>query len=203
MVILTPNLLISVGTRDTYRHPQDPCKCLKIEKTHAHYSKRRKRFYDKNLSHNELDLKNYSILKPHLIKYIPYCEDTLVETNLGKAFCSELIVDQDQTPSECILDYLLSNTPIPDQILSQLTELLELIRQKSLFIFDLNPKNFLIKKSSHSQYHLKFIDFKSLNLNKSLIPMEKIPIFARGKLKRRIKRLKKWINHSENQEGQL
>ncbi len=172
-IILEKQLLISEGaTRRCYHHPHDENKCLKIAKTDSRV--------------NEQDLKAYLRVRPTLQHYIAQYDESLAETNLGKALASELIRDHDGSLSQSFAEYRRT-IGAPQFLTNQFTDFFEILRQNNLFFYDFNPKNFLIQKTTEG-IQLRYTDLKSLGRTRTLVALEHIPFFAKRKLKRRIKR---------------
>lgn len=168
--------LIGEGaTRRCYNHPEERNKCLKVMKR-------------TELNENVRDLAAYKRVVKQMQEFIPYYEPELIQTNMGLALVSELIIDLDDTPSKSYA-YYWTHKKIPPQIYSQLDSFFDAIQSNDFFFYDLNPKNFLIQQI-HNGHRLRYTDLKSLGHNRTLFSIEKIRCFARKKMHRRILRFK-------------
>ena len=182
VIILNDNLLINEGaTRKCYRHPLDSTKCLKVAKN--------------NSAVNEQDLQAYQRVQPLLRNHIAGYEDRLADTNLGKALVCELIRDDEGNPSASFAEYRRSNDSVEENLASQFAHFFDKISRENLFFYDLNPKNFIIQRTSEGT-RLIYTDLKSLGKTRTLVALEKIPFFAKTKLRRRISRFKRRFLHS-------
>ena len=180
---LDNSLLINEGaTRRCYRHPNDENKCLKIEKRHE--------------PTNGHDLESYNAVKSILSQYIAIYDEKLVDTNLGKALACEFIRDSDGQPAQSFADY--RQTRITNQqLIDQFLDLFDLLQKNGLFFYDFNPKNFIVQQTKNGE-HLKYTDLKSLGKTKTVLALERMPYFARKKLKRRIRRfIKRFLSPAE------
>ncbi len=175
-VHLDKSLLFSEGaTRKCYRHPDDDNLCLKIEKAPD--------------GTNQRDLSAYVRVRDILGSYIVDYGKSLLETNLGAALCCGLIRDHDGTLSQSFAEYRRAQS-VSDSLRNQFTDFFDILQQHDLFFYDLNPRNFMIQRSPDGE-HLKYTDLKSLGRTRTLFALERIPFFARHKLKRRIRRFEK------------
>jgi len=171
ILYLDDSLLIERGKkRLCYTHPHNTKKCLKVERG------------SKNLNQQDFAAfhKINSILESYIPKYFG-----MKQTSRGLALECELIVDDTGQPSKSLYYYL--NNDASCNVLHELDKFFDIILTHDIYLYDLNPKNFLIQDIQGIQ-KLKFIDLKNLNKSKSILPLEKYRFFARRKLKRRIKR---------------
>ena len=179
---LDDSLLFNEGaTRKCYLHPSDQGKCLKIEK--------------KADGTNRRDLESYHAVRAMLHRHIAAYDDELAETNMGKALVCELIIDSDGQPAQSFAEYRQTQDP-PQQLMDQFLRFFELLQKNDLFFYDFNPKNFMIQRTPDG-ICLKYTDLKSLGKTRTMIAVEKIPYFARRKLKRRVNRfIKRYLMQS-------
>lgn len=184
---LDNNLLLNEGaTRRCYYHPGDKQKCLKIEKGSE--------------STNQHDLESYRAVRNILHRHIAAYDDELAETNLGKALVCELIVDPNGQPAQSFAEFTQTQNP-PQQLMDQFIAFFDLLQKNDLFFYDFNPKNFMIQQTPDGVC-LKYTDLKSLEKTKTAFAIEKIPYFARRKLKRRVNRfIKRYLMQSAIKTG--
>ena len=172
ILYLDDSLLIERGKkRLCYTHPHNTKKCLKVERGL------------KNLNQQDFDAhqKIYTILESYIPKYFG-----MKQTSRGLALECELIVDDTGQPSKSLYYYYL-NDGISSDVLYELDKFFDTILTHDIYLYDLNPKNFLVQDIQGIQ-KLRFIDLKNLNKSNSILPLEKYRFFARRKLKRRIMR---------------
>ena len=179
---LNNDLLLNEGaTRRCYYHPDDKQKCLKIEKGFE--------------STNRHDLESYLAVRNILHRHIAAYDNELAETNLGKALVCELIVDDDGRPAQSFAEFRRVQNP-PPQLMEKFMEFFELLQKNDLFFYDFNPKNFMIQQTPDG-VRLKYTDLKSLGKTRTAFAIEKLPYFARRKLKRRVNRfIKRYLMQS-------
>ena len=189
MLYLDESMLLGEGaSRKCYSHPKDKKKCLKIEK--------------KSGTINRQDLESYHIVKSILNSYLAGYDDELVETNMGAALVCELIFDEDGQPSESFAEYKQTQKPSP-QLKDQFLHFFNLLQKNDLFFYDFNPKNFIVQKVPDG-VRLRYIDLKSFKKTRTAFAIEKIPYFAKRKLKRRIERfIKKYLTPPDTETSLL
>lgn len=171
---LDDSLLIETGKkRLCYIHPINNKACLKVE------------IGSENLNQRDLDAfrKIHHILESYIPKYYG-----IKQTSKGPALECELITDDTGQPSKSLYHYI--NNGMPEKVYHDLKKFFEIILHHNIYLYDLNPKNFLVQDNEGIQ-KLRFIDLKNLNKSNSIIPLEKYRFFAQRKLKRRIKRFNK------------
>ena len=174
MLIL--NKLIAEGAyRLCYEHPDHKEWCVRVPKKSGDYKVLK------------LELTNYHKVKKVLSKYITAYQEDLVETNYGLGLVSELLRDDNGKISEPIYEYMKN---MDEDLSVQLKDFFSILIYTQTFFFDFNLKNFIIQ-IKNGKKELKFIDLKSLNMNRSwsFLQLEHvIPALALWKMKRRMKR---------------
>lgn len=175
--------LISHGTvRACFYHPEDKNKCVKVV-LHKKYSYLLKKELDNNLLFQE----KLSLFVP---KYYQ-----LVDTNKGLGLETELIKDDHNQLSPRLVDYLKTKKTLSNELINQFETFFSLLLKHHLWFYDFNLENFLIKTINKKE-QLIFVDTKSYNRNNSwsFLKLEYIiPILAKIRMKRRIKRFYKRV----------
>ncbi|NLX24434.1 MAG: hypothetical protein GXY61_00520 [Lentisphaerae bacterium] len=182
MIHLDHSMIINEGaTRRCYRHPDDPGKCLKIEKRPG--------------AANANELQAYRAVQNLLSDYLAECEPELAVTSEGEALVCELVRDADGTISPSFSEFLLTEKT-DENLRRQFLEFFDLIVRHKLCFYDFNPKNFVIQHAEDG-FQLKYTDLKSFHKTKTAFALEKIPFFATLKLKRRSTRfIKRYLNQT-------
>ena len=174
VIYLNETFLIERGKkRLCYTHPLKDKVCLKVE------------IGSKNL--NQQDLDAFHKIHPLLGSYLPKYYG-IKKTSKGPALECELIIDDTGQPSKSLYHHL--NEGMPENVYHELDKFFEIILTQDIYLYDLNPKNFLVQ-NNHGKQKLRFIDLKNLNKSNSILSLEKYRFFAQRKLKRRIKRFNK------------
>lgn len=163
-------------------HPDDPDKCVKVAMWYRHIPQLKR------------DLDAYKAVKPILKDFLPMYEEEFVETNLGPGLVCEIIRDDNGEPSrmltECLPKGLCSK-----RTLAQLAIFAKLVVEHGIPFYDMNPNNFLVQIKNGKQ-RLLYIDLKYYNDYKPWVylHLEKvIPLLSRMIVKRRLKRLFRWV----------
>ena len=135
---LERSLLISEGAnRMCFRHPADSTKCIKIPKLGGHRAQALECQYYRRLASNDISWDQLS-------RY-----HGVVETNLGKGYVYDLILDFDETISLPISDYLCTE-PVNNidrrVIFDSLHTLKEYLLANIIIVRNLRPYNILYKR---------------------------------------------------------
>lgn len=171
---------ISKGaTRICFEHPNNKNLCIKIVS----------RFKEEGILHKEL--KAYNQIKYALGDYLTKYEDSLVDTNYGKAIICELLRDDDGKYSNTLNFYRNS---LDEEIISQLYHFAYKLIEYDIFFYDFNLNNFIVQ-IKQGKKKLYYIDIKSFNNYKPFIYLRLerfIPFIAKHIM---IKRLKRFFNN--------
>jgi hypothetical protein len=161
--------------RICYRHPVDPEKAVKIQKSEIVKQTRRElKFY------HWLQRRNMANFR-HLPRFYGQ-----VETNLGRGFVVDLISDYDGTVSRSLYWYFTEGYPIKE-FLPYLEELRQyLIENMIVFSVDMSRFNVLFNRISNREARLVVID--GLGNHSAINWPDSIPCFARNKIRRRWER---------------
>jgi hypothetical protein len=161
--------------RICYRHPVDPGKVVKIQKSEVVKQTRREiKFYQRLQRRN---MANFS----HLPRFYGQ-----VETNLGRGFVVDLVSDYDGTVSRSLYWYFKRGYPI-EEFMPYLEEFRRyLIENMIVFSVDMGRFNVLFNRISNSEARLVVID--GLGNHSAINWPDSIPCFARNKIRRRWER---------------
>ena len=191
---LEPVELVFQGrSRLVYIHPGDPTLLLKIERVYPllcapKVSLAWRSFFRKYLgfySTNRAELRAYLKTSSKLSNFIPTIRPDLVDTSLGKALVvSRIMNDGESAPS--LHQIIQSGSRIDSTTMDSVRAFFECCNRHEINLFDLNPANFLLR----SDKTVVFSDLKSLNVDRSLVPLSRISkSFAKMKRLRRQARL--------------
>ncbi len=176
MISLNNDLLVGIGgERSCYRHPSDPKKCIKVVHTTSSRTKAR--------IHRELYyLKKYRDLP---LTAIPEYFG-IVDTNLGKGYQFELILNYDGSVTEKLSEHVQkygTNKVLHGKII----ELYNAFRIAGAIVSDLHPGNIAFQKQQNNSSRLVIIDGFG---NSDFIKLcDFLPYFAQQKLMRKFNRL--------------
>ena len=182
-----------IGTgreRACYVHPEDPRLAIKIPT-------------GKEVSQTEREIKFYKGLKkrgitshPHLPRYHGLCE-----TSIGPGIVVDMIRNYDGEIARPLNWYLRQGVPIEelDPFLQELRE--SFLQDLIIFNHDLTIGNMLLQKASLGSARLIVID--GLGDTVAIDWLDRIPYFARQKIKRRWKRFFKRLYNSPEVRNQL
>jgi hypothetical protein len=193
MINLNDSLFIAEGShRAIYRHPDDSGKCLKIvkkgslekrRKKNKKWYKRLRRLSSFDETHKDIQAYRQFGSDTDKLKHIPRFYG-MVETSLGSAMLLDLITNEDGSPSKTLAYYLKSgeNRPLLEQALFILGE--DLIAS-SVIVRDFSAGDVMVRKNLDGSFMLFIVDGLG---GSELIPISKIPFFARRKAARRVDR---------------
>jgi hypothetical protein len=157
--------------RICYRHPADPGKVVKIQKSETRRELKVYRWLQRR------NMANFRCL-PRFYGQ--------VETNLGGGFVVDLISDYDGTVPESLYWYFTQGYPIKE-FLPYLEELRQyLIENMIVFSVDMSRFNVLFNRISNREARLVVID--GLGNHTAINWSDSIPCFARSKIRRRWER---------------
>ena len=194
MPSLAPVELVFQGrSRSVYIHPVDPTLLLKIERVYPLLSAPKislawRSFFRKYLgfySTNRAELTAYEKISSKLSYFIPTIRPELVETSLGQALVvSRIMNGGESAPS--LHQMMQSGSRIDPATMNSVRAFFECCNRHEINLFDLNPANFLLR----SDKTVVFSDLKSLNVDRSLIPLTRVSkSLAKAKRLRRQARL--------------
>ncbi len=140
--------LISWGaTRECYHHPTDDSHCIKVMQK------------GKSAETLQQELNIYRKLKQKLGNFICHYTPELVSTNKGLGLECELIIDDNQQPSQPLLNYV-QQQKLSAEIQTQLQTFFQILLDNNIFFYDFNLMNFVVQERSQHQ-RLIYIDLKS------------------------------------------
>ncbi len=180
MIELHPSHFIGKGqTRSCYRHPDDPAKCIKIDKRpHGGPTEKEARYYGK-----------LSRIRPHLsYTHIPRFHG-FVETNHGRGGIFDLIRDETTGEiSRTFLNYIHSGEVTADDPhwLEAHRVYMKTLYDEAVIIRDFNPGNLCVRRLRNGGYQLVTIDGIGYRF---ILPFSDHWLwFARSKLRRQVNR---------------
>lgn len=151
MLILNKDLFIGEGgNRSVYDHPEEGNLCIKILHTNCgseplHCQKREINVYKK--------IERRRIPSNHFAKYLG-----TVDTNLGRGYVYEKVMDYDGKVSTDLYSYLSSLSERNEEILEALRELGKFVVRERIFFGDPREGNILYQKTSEKSYELVIVD---------------------------------------------
>ena len=177
------DIIASSKTRNSYLHPSDSGKIIKIIRKSARARER---------DANRREWAHYL----HLTRRYPGLDiipvyHGFVETNLGEGLMIDCIRDHDGQVSKRLQQVLLDPGKYDLQAVGEsLERLCGKIIAKNIQLFDLNMFNILIRILPNGEFQPVCVDIKGRYNNYEFIPVSTyIPFFSRMKLKRRCSRL--------------
>jgi len=186
MLELTDAIIIGKGTeRICYIHPKDSSLCVKIN--HSQENKQSK----KEVAYCEMLITQGKLP----CKSIPQFHGT-VTTNLGQGIVFERVKNFNNEAVQSLADALPVLVEVNDittlsKILTALDELKNDLLNHCILVRDLTLKNIYIKHLEHDEIKLMLVDGFG---NSDFIPIANyVKIYARLKINKRFKRLKKKI----------
>ena len=197
MITLDDNLMIGRGTlRACYLHPQNKTLIIKVglagsvggddanRKEFLSYQKLRQR-------HENLD-------------HISHCHG-FVETDRGEGLVCDCIRDSSGEIARTIWDIVVYEEYCDiDNILEVARTLCDYLIANDLFLFDINLKNIVLRKSRDNLYRAYAVDLKGPYDNKEFLQLSsRVTFLGRKKLKRRTKQLLERIVQFREQREQL
>ena len=193
MIELNNSLFIAEGShRAIYRHPEDKRKCLKIVKSGSleRRRKRNKKWYKRlrrlsSFDETRKDLQAYRQFGTNTekLKHIPRFYG-MVETSLGPAMLLDLIVNEDGSASRPLGSHLESGKnrgPLKNALL----DLGQHLIAQAIIVRDFSIGDVMVREGVDGNIALFVVDGLG---GSELIPLSKIPFFARLKAIRRVER---------------
>ena len=183
MIVLDDNALIGRGTlRACYLHPQNEGLIVKVPlpgSTGGDDANRKELMSYQKIRQNHADL-----------DHISHCRG-LVETDRGTGLICDCIRDCNGDIAKTIWDVVVyQETCDIEELLEVATTLCNYLIANDLFLFDINLKNIVLKKTEDNGYRAYAIDLKGPYDNKEFLQLSsRIKFLARKKLKRRSKQL--------------
>ena len=179
MIELTPDHLIGKGgTRFCYRHPDDPGKCIKIDKrARGGATEKEARYYQK--------LRRFrpNLAYTHIPRFYGF-----VETSLGRGGVFDLIRDETTGEVSKSLSYYIRTGEVTadDPIWQQAHRTyMKTLYEEAVIIRDFNPGNLCARRMRDGTYQLVSIDGIG---HRDFIPLcDYFPWFARRKLRRHVR----------------
>lgn len=182
LLILKTALLIGEGEeRRCYLHPTDQNKVVKVPHEHSG-----------NNSQNNFEQQTYLYLKKHhdQLDFISHCYG-FSDTDLGPGLLCQCVRDYTGNISKSILDTIVEGPECSHrQLKATVAAFCNRLVAENIQLFDLNPKNIVLRLDQPKQYSAVSIDLKGRYAIKEFIPFSNfIPFLSRRKLKRRGERL--------------
>ena len=176
--MLSPTELVFIGrSRMVYVHPHDPLWLLKVERKYSLLSAPKvslawRSFFNNYFgfySTNRAELRAHLKISSKLSDFIPTIQPELVDTSLGQALVvSRIMNGGESAPS--LHQIMQSGSRIDSMTLDSVRAFFECCNRHEINLFDLNPANFLLR----SDKTVVFSDLKSLNVDRSLIPLTRV-----------------------------
>lgn len=182
MLLLENAVIIGEGMERTcYLHPEDPEKVVKIPKNGPGGNKQ-----------NQCEFKTYKYLTKHHghLDCISRCYG-FCQTDLGPGLVCQCIRDYNGEISKTLLEILInpSDGSVHD-LEGIVAAFCNHLVEHNIQLFDLNPKNIVLRLNRSGNYQAVSIDLKGRYANKEFIPFSTyIPFLSRKKLRRRTERL--------------
>lgn len=175
MLVLNKQPIGMGKERMCFVHPDDPRLAIKVQVGDTNQQTRREiRFYRRLEQRGGIDC-----------QHIPTFHGTC-QTNHGEGIVVDLIRDFDGQISRPLNWYLLHGFPL-EEFLPRLDEVMRsFVDNLIIFNHDLTIGNLLVKKTSFSRFHLVAID--GLGDVVAIDWLDRIPFFARRKIRRRWQR---------------
>jgi hypothetical protein len=198
MLVLSAKHLINRGAnRDCYQHPDDPGKCIKLNRSDGG---------GKRDGMNEIEYEHHAELAERLgeafYQFAPRCFG-IVETNLGKGPCFEMIRDADGQCSTRLRDYINASGCTLEHAYRLIDPLEAFVKTNRLALFDVNFNNLLVRSDADGQERLVVIDWKGPRALREFVPLSRIvPWVGRMKTARRFKRLRQRVQHLTSKNAQ-
>jgi len=201
MIELNDNLLIGEGShRATYRHPDGTNRCLKVvkegalekrRKNNSKWYKRLRKLSSFDETHKDIQAYRQFGTNENKLKHIPHFYG-MVETSRGSAMLLELIRNEDGSPARSLRP-LLESGQDKDKLKNALIVLGKHLIEEAIVVRDFSTGDILVQESMDGELKLFVIDGLG---GKELIPISKIPFFARLKAARRVHRFFEKITQS-------
>ena len=199
MLVLTEDHLINRGAnRDCYRHPEDPDRCIKLNRRDGQGT------HDNT---NKIEYEFHTALSERLgeafYRFAPRGYGQ-VETNLGTGPCFELIRDSDGPCSLRLVQYIPETGCTPEHAVALIDRLYDFVVKHNIALFDVNPHNLLVRQGPGGQEDLIVIDWKGPKAVREFIPVSRfIPWFAHMKKARRFDRLREQARQLASQHTDM
>jgi len=199
MLVLSAHHLINRGAnRDCYRHPDDPGRCIKLNRSDGRGTRD---------NTNELEYEHHAALAQRLGEAFYHHAPRgfgLVETNLGIGPCFELVRDADGAYATRLSQYIAETGCSPEHALALIDRLYDFVVSNNIALFDVNPHNLLVRRGADGQEDLVVIDWKGPKALREFIPASRfIPWFAQMKKARRFGRLREQVRQLAEQNVEL
>ena len=193
MIELNDSLFIAEGShRAIYHHPEDDGKCLKIVKKGSleKRRKRNKKWYKRmrklsTFDETRKDLQAYRRFGANekFMRHIPRFYG-MVETSLGPAMLLDLVTNEDGTPARALANHLDSGQN-RIKLKDALLELGKHLVAQAIVVRDFSVGDVMVREGLDGSITLFIVDGLG---GSELIPLSKIPVFARLKASRRVDR---------------
>ena len=160
-----------------YVHPHDPLWLLKVERKYSLLSAPKvslawRSFFNNYFgfySTNRAELRAYQKISSKLSNFIPTIRPDLVDTSLGQALVVARIMNGDES-APSLHQIMQSGSRIDSTTMDSVQAFFECCNRHEINLFDLNPANFLLRLDKT----VVFSDLKSLNVDRSLIPLTRV-----------------------------
>lgn len=182
-VKLHDELIVSSGReRICYRHPESDEYIIKIERRKG----------GKGTGMNEVEMEGYRLLQQEAadLSFVSRCHG-FVDTDRGRGLLCDCIRDHDRAVSKTIWDIIVyeENCDI-DAVKATAREFCDFLINGRIWLFDLNPKNIVLRRLADGSFKPCVIDLKGRAESKELIPVSRyIGYFSLKKLQRRSEQL--------------
>ena len=197
MITLNDKLLVGRGTlRACYLHPEDETLIIKVglaDRVGGNDANRKEFLSYKKISQRHVKL-----------NHISHCHG-FVETDRGHGLVCDCIRDSSGKIAQTIWDIVVYEDDCDlENILEAARTFCDYLITNDLFLFDINLKNVVMRKSRDNDYRAYAIDLKGPYDNKEFLQLSsRITFFGRKKLKRRSKQLLDRIVQFREQRDQL
>lgn len=150
VLTLTDEFFIGQGAhKKVYMHPTNKSLCIKILFSTPDVDLDRELYYRSTRQKRHLKT---TMLPEYL---------GTINTNLGKGYVFERIYDYDGQTSATIKDFIKGSTASPEHIAhveNVITTFKELLFDEKIITSDMDPVNFLVQKTSPTQFTIRIID---------------------------------------------
>ncbi len=177
------------AVRECYRHPLYEDKCVKVVKNR------------RDLPELLREIRVSKLAAPYLGDYIVGYEENLTETDRGPGMVCGLVRNDDDGAVAPALEHCpRGDLKLGGDMERDLREILRRLIDFSLFFYDFNEGNFVVKKTPSGRRKVVFIDLKGFHKNGYMgyLKMERhIAPLARTIMFRRMRRLYRELGFDE------
>jgi len=206
VLALSPDLVLGAShNRSCYAHPDNPDRCIKIDKpwNEGTFNSRRARIkkalmpWLASISCNGEEARFYwtkaRMFGAAIYRHAPRCYG-ITMTNQGPGLVFERVRDLGGNYSDRLDSYLMKNPDKSEHLLLLLDELFAFFQEMDLIPFCINSANLLVKQDSIDGDRLVVIDWKSEHKPNDDLPFTTIfPFLTWRKMTRKVQDLKRQI----------